>query len=255
MKDMQPNRPTPRRRAASVWHEEAHPGLTHSIVAVGAFFAGVLILGALAVSAETSSSPTVISQLNEITIQLNLLTRRVDTIEEKINSGLPSEPILASNCDTLEQALPVIQNIRQVPSSVACYEAPGVNHPDRKFLSITALYQYLDQQDDTKEITVQIYDLGDDAQAAADFLSKGAYLPVDYDRVKREDVQINGLIGTFTYDGIATNNAEYERAANWFVINNRFGVVVHGEALGFTSRDVLDEITEAVGTDILMNIR
>lgn len=239
----------------SIWHEEAHPGLTHSLVAIGAFFAGVVILGALAVNAERSSSPTVISQLNEIKVELGLLTQRVGIIEEQLEKEAVPEADLISNCDTLEQALPLIDGIRRVPSSIACFEAPGINRPDEKFLSVAALYQYLDEKDDTNEITVQIYDLGDDQDVVDDFLTKGAYIPVDYDRVKREDTLIGNLVGVFTYEGLPSSNSRYERGANWLVVNNRFGILVHGAAIGFTDRDMLDMITEAVDIGILMDIQ
>jgi hypothetical protein len=239
----------------SIWHEEAHPGLTHSIVAIGAFFAGVVILGAMAVNAETSSSPTVISQLNEIKVELGLLSQRVGIIEEQLDKKTESLAYLISNCDTLEEALPLIDGIRRVPSSIACFEAAGINRPDQKFLSVAALYQYMDEKNDTNEITVQIFDFGDNQGAIDDFLTKGAYLPTDYNLVNREDTLINGLIGVFTYEGLPFSNSRYVRGANWLVVNNRFGVLMHGSVIGLTDRDMLDTIAEAVDTEVLMNIQ
>jgi hypothetical protein len=255
-----PDKTTAKKRCAkkrpSVWREEAHPALTHSIIAIGAFFAGVLVLGGLAVNAEAdaSSSPTVLEAINDLRINLNLLARRVETVEEYIKSEQEAEPKIASTCEALQAALPVVSSMRRVPSSIACFNAPGISMPDKKFLSISALYQYTDVRDDAKELTLQIYDLNSDAKAVEYFLSKGAYLPVDYDRVKREVANINGTLGVFTYEGIPFDQTRYERGAYWFVINGRFGVLAHGTPVGFTDRDKLDELIRALDADALLKI-
>jgi hypothetical protein len=243
-------------KRASVWHEEAHPALTHSIIAIGAFVAGVLILGGLAARAEmeSSSSPTVLEAINNLRTDLNLLTKRVEDVESYVKSEREAEPKIASTCEALQAALPVVSSMRRVPSSIACFAAPGISMPDKKFLSVSALYQYTDVRDDAKELTLQIYDLNSDAKAVEYFLSRGAYLPVDYGRVKREVANINGTLGVFTYEGIPLDQTRYERGAYWFVINGRFGILAHGTPVGFTDRDKLDELIRALDADALLNI-
>jgi len=239
----------------SILHEEIHPSLTYSLVAIGAFFAGMVILGAISVKAGTNSSPAALSQLNEIKIDIGALNQRLDAIEDRLEEQTISEKELVTDCEALERALPLTDAIRRVPSSIACYEAPGIGMPNQKFLSVTALYQYLRAENETREITVQIFDFGNERKAVNDFLTMGAYLPVDDDRVKREDTFVNDYIGVFTYEGLPSDGTEYERGANWFVIDNRFGILVHGTPVGFTDRTKLDEVTGAVDMEALANIR
>lgn len=238
----------------SILHEEAHPALTYSLVAIGAFFAGIIILGAISVRAETGSPSNASSQLNELAIELGLLRQRVDAIEEGRGEEPTSEKNLIADCEMIERALPRIDAVPDIPTSVACYEAPDINRPNKEFLSVTALYPYLDAENETKEIIVHVYDFGNDRNAASDFLAKSAYLPVDRNDVKREDAFLNDLVGSFTYEGLPSD-AGYVRGANWFIVNDRFGVLVHGTPVGFTDRRALDEITKTVNTDALMDIR
>ncbi|MBD3251084.1 hypothetical protein GF380_01255 [Candidatus Uhrbacteria bacterium] len=236
----------PSKRSKSVWHEEAHPSLTHGAIAIFAFLGGVILLGAVGANAETSSSPTRIAVINEVRTEVQMLSQRVEALELRLDAKQDPthQPFRNIDCEVLKNALPTLPHFQRIPSSVECIMAPGVNQPGKKFRSASAIYRY-GEGGSSEHLTIQIYDLGTDERAKSDFLSKGAYLPVDYDRVNREDTEVAGLLGTFTYDGIPNHLHKYPRGANWFLLNNRYGITIHGSPIGFTDRTQLDLLTAA----------
>lgn len=248
---MPTKRKTSKKRTSpqSVWHEEAHPTLTHALAAILAFFAGVLIVGALAVHAETSPSSEASSQFAELRIMLNDLTARVIRTEERLNA-LRTERIHSTDCASLTSALPHPDSMHR--SSPACFIADDRNGSDAQFQSVTALYEYEDAEG-FQTLTVQLYDFSGNSGAAEQFLADSAYVPLDKNVVKREHVQIGDRTAVFTYEG-TPNDGRYTRAANWFLVNDRFGVLVHGSPLGYTDRECLNDLTALVDTEHLMSI-
>lgn len=243
----------------SIWHQEVPPPITYSLVGILGFLAGALILGAVAAQADTDTEPNDLARsIRELGVTTNLLTKRLDRVEERLDAldgGDAETAPTPADCETLKSILPILPTMRLAPSSVECFQAPGVNHPDKKFLSVAGIYQYTAASGEIRELTLQIYDMNGNSEAIESFTTKGAYNPVDYDRVKREPIAINGAEGVLTYDGIVSNETFYMRPAYWLIVANRFGILIHGSPLRNTDERKLYELASAIDFQQLERIR
>jgi hypothetical protein len=232
----------------SILHEEVHPGLTYSLVAIGAFFAGAILLGALSVHATIDPASSAEVRMNDIFLELQEMNERVERIEASIGMKTGDVQTDAQACDRLESALPTDgDDMERVPDSAACFETRAIQDLNQTFPSASAIYRRADA--DAEEVTVEIYDFKNHERAGA-FLAENGYLPINPGRVERENVTINGYAGVFTHEGLLDGSG-YVRGANRLVIAERYGIIVHGPAVGLTDRGLLNDVTRAVRTDAL----
>jgi hypothetical protein len=242
----------PHKAPNSILHEDVHPILSYSLVAVGAFFAGALLLGALSVHAETNPSTSIENRANETSLELRKITKRIERIETYIGMKADDVPTTAS-CGPLEDALPVNdENIQRVSDSTACFKATLLGS-DRIFPSVSSIYYRTNANVETGDVTIEIYDFGNNNQAAENFLIEAGYLPIDLANIERERVTVNGHDGIFTYEN-PSDGSGYERGANRLLINGRYGIFVHGPAVGPTDRELLNDVTEAVRMDAIASL-
>jgi hypothetical protein len=89
------------------------------------------------------------------------------------------------------------------------------------------------------------------AEAVGSFTTMGAYLPADEGALNREDAEVAGLSGSFTYDGNVSEEHFYLRGAYWLIAENRFGILAYGTPLSPVNTEKLRELIESMDLSIL----
>lgn len=249
------HKPIPKKKRWRFLHDEVHPTLTHGAIALGGFLSGVLLVGALAVNATDAPAPSLASQVADILTRLAKVETRLTALDGGETPVSTLGPI--SSCESLTEALPAKTEWADRSSSVDCKMESIVGLPQKKFLRVKGIYQYADSDVVLQDVVLEVFDLKDDSEARATFLTKSAYEPANFDLVKRQANVINKLDGVFTYEGTPVQKKNYTHGANWFVYKNRFGILVHGSAsaLRLADKTKLDDLVSKVDLEALAAIQ
>lgn len=249
------HKPIPCKPRWSLLHEEAHPALTHTLIGLGGFLFGVLLLGALAVDAAKAPTPSLAGQVDQLKLDVAGILTRLTKLEARLTkldgSEEPAEPAgqtlgPISSCDSLSAALPKKTDWASRASKMDCKSESIVGMPQKKFLSVIGHYQYGDNDVELQDVALQIFDLDDDTEARSTFLTKTAFEATDFNLVKRLTNTISKMDGVFTYEGLVTPPGRYIHGANWFVYKKRFGIYVHTSARLLAEKTKLDDLVSKV---------
>ena len=251
------HKPIPKKKRWRFLHDEVHPTLTHGAIALGGFLGGVLLVGAMAVNATDAPAPSLTSQVADILARLT----KVETRLTRLDGGEAPEPASAlgpiSSCDSLSAAFPAKTEWAAKSSDVTCKMESIVGLPQKKFLRVKGVYQYADSDVVLQDVVLEIFDLKDDTEARTTFLTKSAYEPANFNLVKRQANVINKMDGIFTYEGAPVQTKNFTHGANWFVYQDRFGILVHGSAsaLRLADKTKLDDLVSKVDLEALAAIQ